>query len=164
MSGRPVRLAIASRDRQVATGLVRMLATHADRVVVVEHEDGAAEFDVVLHDTLDPPDGLVGDGRAIGWVPLSLGVEKIVALVEAAAATVGDDGLGETLSGREEQVVALIAEGLTNQEIAERMYVSINSVKTYIRSAYRKMGVSSRSQAVVWGLRHGVVSADRDAR
>lgn len=59
------------------------------------------------------------------------------------------------LTAREAEVVALITQGLTNQEIAERSYLSINSVKTYIRTAYRKMGVARRSQAVGWGVQHG---------
>ena len=52
-------------------------------------------------------------------------------------------------------MLALITQGLSNQEIAERSYLSINSVKTYIRTAYRKIGVTRRSQAVVWGMQHG---------
>ena len=59
------------------------------------------------------------------------------------------------LSAREAEVVALITQGLSNDLIARHTYLSANSVKTYIRSAYRKLGVSSRSQAVVWGVRHG---------
>jgi len=59
------------------------------------------------------------------------------------------------LTVRESEIVALITQGLSNQEIAERSYLSINSVKTYIRTAYRKMGVERRSQAVLWGIRHG---------
>jgi len=59
------------------------------------------------------------------------------------------------LSARESEIIALITQGLSNQEIAQRSYLSINSVKTYIRTAYRKMGVASRSQAVLWGVRHG---------
>ena len=49
----------------------------------------------------------------------------------------------------------MITHGLTNEEIANRAFLSINSVKTYIRTAYRKMKVSSRSQAVLWGVDHG---------
>ena len=45
------------------------------------------------------------------------------------------------LSPREAEVIALITQGLSNQDIADRAYLSINSVKTYIRSAYRKIGV-----------------------
>ena len=46
------------------------------------------------------------------------------------------------LTAREAEIIALITQGLSNQEIAERSYLSINSVKTYIRTAYRKMGVT----------------------
>jgi two-component system, NarL family, response regulator LiaR len=59
------------------------------------------------------------------------------------------------LTQRESEVLALITQGLTNQEIADRAYISINSVKTYIRTAYRKIGVERRSQAVSWGMDHG---------
>jgi DNA-binding NarL/FixJ family response regulator len=65
----------------------------------------------------------------------------------------------ETLTPREAQVVAMITAGLDNQSIADAASISINSLKSYIRSAYRKMGVASRSQAVLWGVRHGYLGA-----
>ncbi len=64
------------------------------------------------------------------------------------------------LSAREAEVIALITQGLSNQEIADRSYLSINSVKTYVRTAYRKIDITRRSQAVVWGMTHGF-SPDR---
>jgi NarL family two-component system response regulator LiaR len=64
-------------------------------------------------------------------------------------------GQAEGLTVRESEVIALITSGLSNHEIAERSYLSINSVKSYIRSAYRKMGVATRAQAVLWGVDHG---------
>jgi two-component system, NarL family, response regulator LiaR len=64
-------------------------------------------------------------------------------------------GRDEGLTMREAEIIALITQGLSNQEIADRSYLSINSVKTYIRTAYRKMGVARRSQAVLWGIQHG---------
>jgi len=64
-------------------------------------------------------------------------------------------GRSAGLSPREAEIVALITQGLSNQEIADRAYLSINSVKTYIRSGYRKIGVTRRSQAVLWGIRNG---------
>ncbi|STD05611.1 Transcriptional regulatory protein devR (dosR) [Dermatophilus congolensis] len=60
------------------------------------------------------------------------------------------------LSPREAEVVALITQGFTNDQIAQSCYLSINSVKSYIRSAYRKMGVERRSQAVLWGIQNGM--------
>jgi DNA-binding NarL/FixJ family response regulator len=133
-----------------------MLAEQSHRVVVVDDEGEA--IDVVLHDADGVRDSLLLANGVAAWVPLQSAVEEIVAMVEAAAAGTPPDTDGVAgLSAREVQVLALIAEGLTNQEIADRVFVSINSVKTYIRSAYRKIGVNSRSQAAVWAMQHGIV-------
>lgn len=61
------------------------------------------------------------------------------------------------LTPREAEVVGLIAAGLSNHDIADTTGLSINSVKSYIRGAYRKIHVTTRSQAVLWALRHGCV-------
>jgi NarL family two-component system response regulator LiaR len=68
-------------------------------------------------------------------------------------------GHAEGLTAREAEVVALIAQGLSNREIASQIYLSVNSIKSHIRAAYRKMGVTRRSQAVVWATRHGFVAS-----
>lgn len=70
------------------------------------------------------------------------------------------------LTQRETDVLSLIAAGRSNQDIALQEHISINSVKSYIRSAYAKIEVTSRSQAVLWAIRHGLLlptDADRDA-
>ena len=59
------------------------------------------------------------------------------------------------LTPREAEVLALICQGLTNQDIAERAFIGMNTVKTHIRKVYRTIGVVSRSQAILWGLSHG---------
>lgn len=74
---------------------------------------------------------------------------------ETSVGGAGDwPGRSSGLSPREAEVVALIARGLSNQEIAERVFMSINTIKSYIRSAYRKMGVERRTQAVIWAMAH----------
>lgn len=60
------------------------------------------------------------------------------------------------LTMREAEMIAMITQGLTNTEIAHRAFISGNTVKSYIRAAYRKIGVTRRSQAVAWGLRHNM--------
>lgn len=60
------------------------------------------------------------------------------------------------LSQREAEVLALIASGATNQQVADLVRVSPNTVKSYIRAAYRKIGVDSRSRAVLWAVRNGL--------
>ena len=63
-------------------------------------------------------------------------------------------GMAE-LSARETEVLDLICRGMSNLEIADQLFVSVNSVKTYVRQIYQKIGVSRRAQAVAWGLAHG---------
>lgn len=75
---------------------------------------------------------------------------------ETSVGAVGDwPGRSAGLSPREAEVLALIANGLTNKDIAQRAFVSPNTVKTYIRSAYRKIGVERRSQAILWAIDNG---------
>ncbi|NUP73594.1 MAG: response regulator transcription factor [Sinomonas sp.] len=73
------------------------------------------------------------------------------------ATVVGGDwpGREEGITLREAEVLALITQGMSNSEIAERTLLSINSVKTYIRSCYRRIGVTNRANAILWGLDHG---------
>ncbi len=59
------------------------------------------------------------------------------------------------LSQRESEVLALITQGLSNQEISQRAYIGVNTVKTYIRTLYRKIEVNRRAQAVAFGIEHG---------
>jgi NarL family two-component system response regulator LiaR len=59
------------------------------------------------------------------------------------------------LTAREAEVVALIAKGMSNEEIAGELFLGINTIKTYIRTAYRRIGVTSRTQAVLWAVHHG---------
>jgi NarL family two-component system response regulator LiaR len=61
------------------------------------------------------------------------------------------------LTHRETEVLSMIASGLANREIAEQTNLSINSVKSYIRGAYAKIEVTSRSQAVLWAIQHGLL-------
>ena len=80
-------------------------------------------------------------------------LEDASAVTEAADSTYPGREAG--LSQRESSVLGLVVRGLSNQEIAAELYLSINSVKTYIRSTYRKIDAVSRSQAAVWGIQHG---------
>jgi DNA-binding NarL/FixJ family response regulator len=64
-------------------------------------------------------------------------------------------GKAEGITDRESEILALITQGKNNAEVASLTYLSPNTVKSYIRSVYRKIGAASRTQAVLWGVAHG---------
>ena len=62
----------------------------------------------------------------------------------------------DALTRRERVVLAELAEDVTLEEIATRLFVTRNTVKSQVRSVYRKIGVSTRAEAVAWAIAHGV--------
>jgi DNA-binding NarL/FixJ family response regulator len=62
-----------------------------------------------------------------------------------------------SLTDREREVLVLIAHGLTNAEIAERLFLSMATVKTHVNRVFMKLGARDRAQAVVLAYEHGVV-------
>lgn len=84
--------------------------------------------------------------------------EIVVSADDAPRATAsGSDWPGriEGLSEREAEIIALITQGKSNDEIARSTFLSINTIKSYVRNVYRKIGVGNRTQAALWGVAHG---------
>ncbi len=67
------------------------------------------------------------------------------------------EDLAEPLSGRELEVLDLVAEGLSNKLIAHRLTISEHTVKTHVASIFAKLGASSRTEAVSQAVRRGLV-------
>ena len=70
---------------------------------------------------------------------------------------------GENLSERELEVVALVAEGLTNREVAERLYLSPNTIKVHLRNIFTKTGVASRIELSMMAVKEGWVVVEEVA-
>ena len=64
----------------------------------------------------------------------------------------------QTLSNRELEVLKLLAEGYTNREIAERVFVSVKTVETHRSKIYSKLGFQSRAQLVHYAIKHHILS------
>lgn len=129
-----VRIAVHADRQLVAEQLRRVLAPYSDRAVIM-HSTRAEEAELVL----------------------AVGTQDLLALLSSVPNSPPPQVTRTAvLSPREEEVVSFVAAGLTNHDIAARMFVTDNTLKSYIRSAYRKMGVRSRSQAVGWAFSHGL--------
>ncbi len=63
----------------------------------------------------------------------------------------------EQLTSREMEVLLLIAQGKTNQEIAEELFISLKTVKVHVSNILAKLDVQDRTQAVIYAFKHGLV-------
>jgi DNA-binding NarL/FixJ family response regulator len=79
--------------------------------------------------------------------------EAVLSFVQAAAPSAGTPF--SALSAREREVLVLIAEGLSNKEIAERLAISEKTVRNHASNLFDKLGVWSRAQAIVFARDHG---------
>jgi DNA-binding NarL/FixJ family response regulator len=153
-----------------AVGMLADGGTELSRLVDVE---GSAV--VVVARDLRP--GLAARAMArgaVGCVSIEAPAHQILDAIRCAAnpgRTPTDPAsaplrLGQEVELTRQEVVILsgIAKGMRNRDIAVMHGLSPNTIKSYIRSAYRKMGVTSRAQAVSWCLRHGFEHADDRVR
>jgi DNA-binding NarL/FixJ family response regulator len=87
----------------------------------------------------------------------AIGTEDLELLLPAASPNDEEDGPVEALSAREAEVLALMAQGLANKDIAGRLNISEHTVKFHVSSILAKLGATSRTEAVTRGLRDGMV-------
>ncbi|RLV50346.1 DNA-binding response regulator [Nocardioides mangrovicus] len=152
------------------TRVLEVLRTSpTSRVVVYSwHPPAVASPDLAAHD------------RFSGFLPKQGGPEELVAALERICAggplerpetarpvssASGPDwpGRDQGLSERESEVLALLGQGLSNEDIASALFLSVNSIKRHLKVAYRKMGVASRTQALLWALDHDFARTGTDA-
>jgi two-component system, NarL family, response regulator LiaR len=90
----------------------------------------------------------------------TLAPEAVQALVHRAAPS---PGLGSDLTEREREVLALLATGLTNVEIARRLTVRLSTVKYHLRGIYSKLGAANRAEAVALALENKLIPSQPKA-
>jgi DNA-binding NarL/FixJ family response regulator len=93
-------------------------------------------------------------GAAAGETPARAGEMRRMAGQMARRERSKDTGV--PLTPRETQVLRLIAMGLSNQEIADALEISVETVKEHVQNLLRKLSLNDRTQAAVWALRHGL--------
>lgn len=93
---------------------------------------------------------------AAGLIALDRSLTPWAAAPSAQAG--GETGPDDTLTAREREVLALVARGLSNKQIAGRLSISLHTVKFHVASILAKLGAASRTEAVTLGARRGAVS------
>jgi DNA-binding CsgD family transcriptional regulator len=161
---RRLRVAVHTDDPLRRTALCRVIAEAGHTVVGIQDE-----ADIVLADGSRPPEGarsVVGlgimDERFRGALPREADARQIDAAIRAVAAGLivrapaRENGFGAMreseghalLTPRELEVLAALAEGMTNKAIARRLDISLHTVKFHVESLFRKLGARTRTEAV----------------
>jgi LuxR family maltose regulon positive regulatory protein len=144
-----------NKKEQAVGTLTRALAlAEPEGYVRTFVDEGAAMGDLLsaaLEDRQRNPSG------AAGRVPARYLAKLMAALAQDAAAPSVDERLPEPVRERELEVLALIAAGKSNAEIARELFVSVSTVKTHINNLYRKLDARNRTQAVARAREMGVL-------
>lgn len=141
------------RERFPSALVLMLTANASDEKIFASLCRGACGY--LLKGT--PPAALLEAIReaADGGSPMSPAIaRKVVALVRRTGV---DVPLGQHLTDRETEVLALLAQGRSYQAAADEMGISINTLRNYIRSVYEKLQVHSRSEAVGKAIRSGLI-------
>lgn len=149
--GDGLQLARELRDRYPDLGIVLLTSDGQDDILFRALETGVSAFV-----TKSAPAGeLLGAIRHAAVAATSFTAKD---LAPALARRTIASAARLTLSPREGEVLALLGQGLSVPAIARSMFVSQSTAKTYVARLYEKLGASNRSQALMTGLRQGLIT------
>jgi LuxR family maltose regulon positive regulatory protein len=86
--------------------------------------------------------------------------DEVASVLEEARAAIIPDSVRAPISPAELEVLRLLATDLSQRQIGEKLFLSLNTVKTHVTSVYRKLGVSSREEANARAAALGLLDAD----
>ena len=171
-----VRVRLDASDPIRRRGLAAMLeqggyalAEEAPDVVLCDLGAGTAppaelEAPVVVLTDGTPPAHVAGVlPRSASFAQLDAGLRAVAAgLLVRPQRAIPFSGFGSaeeapSLTAREAEILVLVGQGLSNKEIARRLGISVHTVKFHLEALFEKLGATSRAEAVVIGLRNGVI-------
>ncbi len=114
-----------------------------------------------IHRNASVPDlarAIIAVGRGEIVLPPDKASQVMVALARGG---VQEERQLDHLTEREKEVLALLAQGLTNKDIAQTLILSVRTIEAHLRSIYGKLHVASRTEAAVWAINHGFSNENR---
>jgi DNA-binding NarL/FixJ family response regulator len=104
-------------------------------------------------------------GAVAGWIGLIMHraelVERLTSDAERRGRRQAGDEVGR-ITRRQREIAVLVAEGLSNAAIAERLVLSDGTVANHIENILRRLGLQSRTQVAVWAVERGLYRSDQD--
>lgn len=97
--------------------------------------------------------GLLAAARGEIVLPPSLAARALIALARGDIAS--SQHQVESLTDREQDVLTLLAQGMTNKDIAQSLFLSVRTIEAHLRNIYGKLEVNNRTEAVLWAVQHG---------
>ena len=147
--------AIVASDTDPRPAVLIVTTFDLDEYIFGALEAGASGFilkDAEPEELIDAVRKLAG---GLGLVDQSVTRRVIEEFARRTAPPVPDTSSIEALTAREQDIVRLLARGLSNAEIAAELFVETSTVKSHLGRAMTKIGVRDRVQAVVWAYQHG---------
>jgi two-component system response regulator NreC len=139
---------------------VVILSMHATEAYVFEAlRDGAAAYVLKGGDSSEVKDAVRAVIAGHRYLSPPLSERAVQSYLEKASAVVRD--AYDALSGREREVLQLAVEGLSNSDIAARLYISRRTVESHRAKLFEKLGVHSQTDLVRYALRRGIIKLDQ---
>jgi NarL family two-component system response regulator LiaR len=97
---------------------------------------------------------IIAVGRGEIALPPGIGARALAALASGRPIGSGSDTMVENMTERETEVLSLLAQGMTNKDIAQEFIVSVRTVEAHLRNIYGKLSVNSRTEAALWAAKN----------
>jgi DNA-binding NarL/FixJ family response regulator len=140
--------------KQIApdSAVVMVTAVEDERVLLAALEAGCAGFVTKTADLTDVRDAVRRAASGEASITPSLLTRLLGRMAQQRTGAVGAD-----LTARENEVLRMIGAGMTNGEIAERLFLSVNTVRNHVQSVLNKLGAHSKLEAAAIATREGLI-------
>ena len=133
-------------------GLLFLVPTYELSIILPLLQAGATGFISRDASVGDLARGIIAAGRGEIVLPQEIAVQSLIALAQDQPVK---KEMITSLSERETDVLRLLAQGLTNKDIAQALILSVRTVEAHLRGIFAKLDVSSRTEAALWAVQHG---------
>lgn len=145
-------------ERLPETAVIILTASEEDENLHEAVHLGAAGYLLKSLDATELFDLLAGVARGEAAITRTMAARLLKGLSQGSAVGVDEEPLLETLTEREIDVLRLVARGVSNPEIAEDLFITVNTVKTHLRHILDKLEVENRTQAATYAVQKGLIT------